>query len=172
MRRNGEIFINNSSIGIYPFLVLERERAIRHLPVFRLRIRIQGSVEKCRSPCVLIGNNGYRLTVPAFGRRDRLDRGELCRYVQSSLITVLARLSLHSRPLRSAARPTHVQGRSADISSHRSRLLVAFDGEVKTTGPGQGHCAYSFRLARTHQDPHASPHSLGSAFGSPSPSIR
>src|ERR1700731_3971601 len=56
---NGKIFINNSSIGIYPYLVLERERrrrrkrfakwaaialalprVIRNLPMFQLKIRI------------------------------------------------------------------------------------------------------------------------------------
>src|ERR1700719_2937709 len=108
---NGEIFINNSSIGIYPFLVLERERrrrrkrlskwsaivlalprAIRHLPLFQLRVRIQGFVETCRSPCVLIGNNEYRLTVPAFGRRDRLDRG--------SYVSILPRWKVGHRCFR------------------------------------------------------------------------
>lgn len=151
---NGEIFINNSSIGIYPFLVLERERrrrrkrlskwsaivlalprAIRHLPLFQLRIRIQGFIETCRSPCVLIGNNEYRLTVPAFGRRDRLDRGELCLYLAKaqsplSLFWLACRCILglldQQRDLRI------FKGETSDISSHRSRILVAFDGEVKT----------------------------------------
>src|SRR5205814_2081780 len=68
---NGEVFINNSSIGIYPYLVLERERrrrrapiskwasmiaalprVLRNLPVFRLRIRIENEAEQCRSTCV------------------------------------------------------------------------------------------------------------------------
>lgn len=151
---NGEIFINNSSIGIYPFLVLERERkrrrkrlskwtaivlalprAIWHLPLFQLRIRIQGFIETCRSPCVLIGNNEYRLTVPAFGRRDRLDRGELCLYLAKaqsplSLFWLACRCILglldQQRDLRI------FKGETSDISSHRSRILVAFDGEVKT----------------------------------------
>jgi diacylglycerol kinase family enzyme len=151
---NGEIFINNSSIGIYPYPVLERERrrrrkrlskwtaivlglprVLRHLPLFRLRIRIQGLVEPCRSPCVLIGNNEYRLTVPAFGRRDKLDRGELCLYVAKtqspqSLFWLVCRRILgllgQQRDLRI------FKGATADISSHRSRLLVAFDGEIET----------------------------------------
>ncbi len=151
---NGKIFINNSSIGIYPYLVLERERrrrrrrlskwtaivlalprVLRHLPLFRLKIRIQGLVEPCRSPCVLIGNNEYRLTVPAFGRRDRLDRGELCVYIakvqsRTSMFSLACRCILglldQQRDLRI------FKGDTADISSRRSRLLVAFDGEVET----------------------------------------
>src|ERR1700680_4055182 len=68
---NDVIFVNNSSIGFYPYLVLERERrrrrkrlskwiamilamsrALRHLPLFRLTILLEGTVEPCRSPCV------------------------------------------------------------------------------------------------------------------------
>src|SRR6202030_569268 len=68
---SGQVFINNSSIGIYPYMVLERERerrrkrlskwmamilaglrVLRHLPVFRLRIRVEGVSELIRSPCV------------------------------------------------------------------------------------------------------------------------
>ena len=128
---NGKIFINNSSIGIYPYLVLERERrrrrrrlskwtaivlalprVLRHLPLFRLKIRIQGLVEPCRSPCVLIANNEYRLTVPAFGGWTR-SGGVVCLCCQGakSDIDVFACLPLHSRPSRSAARPAHLQGR-------------------------------------------------------------
>src|SRR6195256_1691735 len=149
---NGEIFINNSSIGIYPFLVLERERrrrrkrlskwsaivlalprAIRHLPLFQLRIRIQGFVETCRSPCVLIGNNEYHLTIPAFGRRDSLDRGELCLYVAKaqrplSLFWLACRCIFGLLDQRRDLRI--FKGDTADISSRRTRILVAFDGEV------------------------------------------
>jgi diacylglycerol kinase family enzyme len=180
---NGEFFINNSSIGIYPYLILERERrrrrrrlskwtamvlalprVLRHLPLFRLKIGIQGLVEPCRSPCVLIGNNEYHLTVPAFGRRDRLDRGELCLYVAK----VQSRLSMFWLACRcifgllDQQRDLRIfKGGMADISSRRSKLLVAFDGEVETirsplhcrTRPGRERCAYSLRFARTHDGP-------------------
>ena len=151
---NGKIFINNSSIGIYPYLVLERERrrrrkrfskwaaialalprVIRNLPLFRLKIRIQDLAELCRSPCVLVGNNEYRLTVPAFGRRDTLDRGELCLYVakvqsRASMLVLACRCMLG---LLNQQRDLRIfKGDSAEISSRRKRLLVAFDGEVET----------------------------------------
>src|ERR1700721_1032871 len=72
---NDVIFVNNSSIGFYPYLVLERERrrrrkrlskwiamilamprVLRNLPLFRLPILVEGTVEPCRSPCVFVGN--------------------------------------------------------------------------------------------------------------------
>jgi diacylglycerol kinase family enzyme len=66
---NGHVFINNSSIGLYPHLVLERERQrsraglpkglaltlagfriLRYFPLRRLTIRAEGVSEAYRSP--------------------------------------------------------------------------------------------------------------------------
>jgi diacylglycerol kinase family enzyme len=149
---NGEIFVNNSSIGFYPYLVLERERTrrrkrlskwiavvlalprvLRNLPLFRLTIAVEGTVEPCRSPIVFVGNNEYRMSVPRFGRRERLDGGELCVYVANAQGR-LAMFWLACRcilGLASQQRDLRIfKGASADISARRKRLLVAFDGEV------------------------------------------
>lgn len=94
---NGETFINNSSIGLYPYLVREREqrrrrgrgakgsalllsglRVLRHLPLRRFTVTVAGSVELCRSPIVVIANNEYALKASVFGPRERLDGGEIC----------------------------------------------------------------------------------------------
>jgi diacylglycerol kinase family enzyme len=151
---NDVLFVNNSSIGLYPYLVLERERrrrrkrlskwiammlamprVLRNLPIFRLTIVIEGTVEPCRSPCVFVGNNEYRITAPGLGTRERLDRGELCVYVAKtqgrlSMFWLACRCILglvrQQRDLRI------FRGATADISSRRKRLLVAFDGEVAT----------------------------------------
>ena len=151
---NDVIFVNNSSIGFYPYLVLERERrrrrkrlskwiamilamprVLRNLPLFRLTILVEGTVEPCRSPCVLVGNNEYRISGPGLGARERLDRGELCLYVartqgRLSMFWLACRCILglvrQQRDLRI------FKGAIADISARRSRLLVAFDGEVAT----------------------------------------
>jgi diacylglycerol kinase family enzyme len=155
---NGDIFINNSSIGIYPYLVIARERArrrtrlskwaalvlavprvLRHLPLFRLRIRVIGiaesdNAELVRSPCVFVGNNAYHLALPSFGRRERLDGGELCLYAAKaqsrlSLFWLACRCILgfvdQERDLRI------LRGATAGIGSRRHWLLVATDGEVK-----------------------------------------
>jgi len=154
---NGEIFVNNSSIGIYPYLVLDRQRlqdrrrmgkwtamafaiwrTLLHFPLRRLHIRAGGLAEPYRSPCLFIGNNEYCLTGRAAGKRERLDAGELCVYVakrQSRLALFwLACRSLigfmdRSRDLR-AVKASHVE-----ISSRTSRLLVALDGEVTMLRP-------------------------------------
>jgi len=150
---NGEIFVNNSSIGIYPQLVFERERrprrqllskwtamipaglrVLRYLPLFRLRIRVEGVSELVRSPCVFVGNNEYHLALPALGRRNRVDRGELCLYAARSR----NRLSLFWLAFRCILGFVDqqdlqiVKGATAEISARRHWLLVATDGEIKT----------------------------------------
>ena len=149
---NGEIFINNSSIGIYPYVVLDRDRrrkrqglskwpamimagfrAFWNLPLHRLRIRAQNWQEACRSPCVFIGNNEYHLKGSSFGSRERLDGGELCLFVarqqsRLALLWVAVRCVaglVDKSDLRTVATP------AVDVSSRRKRLLVAFDGEIQ-----------------------------------------
>lgn len=150
---NGQTFINNSSIGIYPYLVLDRERrrsseghakwmamilavlrAWRHFPLRRLSIHAEGRSERWRSPLVLVGNNEYVLSGLSLGTRECLDRGELCLYVAKkqsrlSLFWLACRSVLglvdQSHDLRIVKLP------AAEIRSHASRLLVACDGEVE-----------------------------------------
>jgi hypothetical protein len=38
-------------------MMLAMARVLRNLPLFRLTIVVEGNVEPCRSPCVLVGNN-------------------------------------------------------------------------------------------------------------------
>jgi diacylglycerol kinase family enzyme len=149
---NGEIFVNNSSLGLYPYLVLERERWRRHkglakwsamilagLGVFRrLRVRrlslcAEGVVEPHRSAGVFIGNNEYSLTADAFGRRVRLDGGRLCLYVgraqgRLALLRLACRAALGLLDARRDLRAMRVS--QAEIRIHKSRLLVALDGEL------------------------------------------
>ena len=149
---NGQIFINNSSIGVYPYLVINRERrrksglpkliamawavlrAFRYFPVRRLSIRAEDWAETVRSPCVFVGNNDYSLTGLAAGTREKLDGGRLSLLVakrqnMAGLFLLAGRAIMgilnRNRDLRV------VTLASVEISSHRKKLLVAFDGEVE-----------------------------------------
>jgi diacylglycerol kinase family enzyme len=154
---NGETFINNASIGVYPFLVLERERrrrrsrlskwaamlmaswrVLKRLPLGKLSISAGGEAEPCRSPCVLVGNNAYHFAMPALGRRERLDAGELWLYIAKAqrplaLLWLVARTALgradHLRELRV------LTARSAEIGSRQKRIVIALDGEVAVLRP-------------------------------------
>lgn len=149
---NGESFVNNSSIGIYPYLVVDRERlreqrgmskwramalaawrTLRHFPLRRLHIRAGGLAERYHSPCVFVGNNEYCLTGRIAGKRERLDAGELCVYVAKQQ-SRLALFWLACRSLLGFLDQSHdlraLKAPNMEITSSTSRLLVALDGEV------------------------------------------
>jgi YegS/Rv2252/BmrU family lipid kinase len=92
---NGKTFVNNSSLGIYPTLVLEREQLQRlcrskwsaftaamltvlgRYPLVKVAIEIDGRQISRKTPLVFIGNNKYLIEGLRLGKRDRLDEGTL-----------------------------------------------------------------------------------------------
>src|SRR5213593_1781848 len=97
---NGHFFLNNSSLGIYPEVVDERDqihergagskwpamlRAAlgqwRRFPLVTAVLRLPERTLTVTSPLVFIGNNRYEMKLFAVGRRPELDRGELWLYV-------------------------------------------------------------------------------------------
>lgn len=154
---NGHVFINNSSIGIYPFLVLHREQRrrvdghakwvamglavlqlLRHFPLRRLSISTDGGTEPVRTPCLFVGNNKYDLTLSTFGKRERLDEGKLWLYVskQQSRIALFLLACRSAFGLLDQARDLQIlRVGSAEIRSRRRHLLVATDREIETMQP-------------------------------------
>jgi diacylglycerol kinase family enzyme len=148
---NGRVFLNNSSLGIYPHLVVERDRVHRRgparwgaaalafcrvlwrLPTPRLRLRARGREVERKTPCLFIGNNLYELDAFAVARRSRLDDGALCLYI-AHRHSRLALLYLAVRAFLGRLEPdrdfTLRRLDTVEVSSRRHRLPVALDGEV------------------------------------------
>ena len=150
---NGETFINNSSIGIYPYMVIDRERRraqhklakwmamvpaffrmLRHFPRRRLRIAAEGFARPYRTPCLFVGNNEYGMELFTFGRRQRLDTGKLWFYVVKprspwEFFLMVCRLCFGH--LDQARDLDTFQLAEAEIGAKTSRLPVALDGDVK-----------------------------------------
>jgi diacylglycerol kinase family enzyme len=149
---NGRVFVNNSSIGLYPRAVRERARlqpatqskrlamagaawaVLRRLPSHRVILTIDGHPERRTTPCVFVGNNPYDTAFGRLGRRAALDTGRLGVYTirRPSRLAVLA---LTARAL--AGRLDHARGFEAIeadaltvASVHRRTIRVALDGEV------------------------------------------
>jgi diacylglycerol kinase family enzyme len=150
---NGETFINNSSIGIYPYMVIDRERRrahhrlskwmaavpaffrmMRHFPRRRLRISAEGFERPYRTPCLFVGNNEYSMELFNMGRRHRLDRGKLWFYVVKpreplAFFWMVCRMCFgrldQTRDLDT------FQVVEAEVGAKLSRLPVALDGEVE-----------------------------------------
>src|SRR4029453_6944241 len=84
---NGQIFINNSAIGLYPLMVVDRDlqrrrlgrskrlamivASLRTLARFnhqRLMLCVNDEEERIDTPLLFVGNNDYRIDIGAPGR--------------------------------------------------------------------------------------------------------
>ena len=147
---NGRVFVNNASIGVYPFIVAERTveqrrrgasklaaigpavlRTLRASSWQRVTISVEGSAREVRTPCVFIGNNFYDLA--ALGRRKDLSAGELCVYVVKQQ-TLLGLVLLPLKILLGLSHPERdvelLKVHRLSIRSTHRHLRLATDGET------------------------------------------
>lgn len=149
---NGRYFLNNSSLGLYPTLVRERERlqerggygkwsaflraafaVLRRYPFVSVRLEADGQRLIRRTPFVFVGNNRYELEAFNVGGRARLDRGELCLHTTRDTGRLgLARLALRALFGRLGRDKDFdsLCAREVWVETRRARLRVATDGEV------------------------------------------
>lgn len=153
---NGNIFINNSSIGLYPQVVIGRERqrlrfgrgkwfamawafvrVFRRFPLLRVTVDADGSRTVHKTPLLFVGNNRYELNLLTVGRRTALDRGELCLYMSTAsgrfAMIRLALRALFGR-LEQGRDFVALFGSEFQVASRR-RLHVARDGEIVRLTP-------------------------------------
>lgn len=154
---NGRIFLNNSSLGLYPDIVRDRERqqrrlgrgkwpaaawaalaALRRYPFLSMRLGVNGETLARRTPFVFIGNNAYTMEGLSIGERARLDEGVLSLYVAQHP-TRLGLLRFAFDALRGRLGQERdfdvLHAPAFDIDTHKRRLLVATDGEVTAMNP-------------------------------------
>jgi len=149
---NNRIFLNNSSLGLYPMIVREREKqqrlgfqkwpafiwatiqALRRNPFLDVRLRVNNHLLDRTTPFVFVGNNEYAMDLFNIGSRDRLDQGELSIYITHAT----SRLKLIALALRAAVGRLRndkdfLEFRSDEvrIQTARKRVRVAFDGEIE-----------------------------------------
>jgi diacylglycerol kinase family enzyme len=151
---NGRLFINNSSLGLYPDIVLDRERqrqrlgrgkwaallaasvhAARRYPVLSLHLEVDGTPLERRSAFVFIGNNEYRMEGFEIGERHGLAGGVLSLYVtQRTGRFGLLRLALRALAgrLQQARDFDSVAAKAVVVHTAHRRMRVATDGEVTT----------------------------------------
>jgi diacylglycerol kinase family enzyme len=149
---NGRTFINNSSIGLYPHIVLNREeqqrlgygkwhaafwaalRIFRLSPFLKVRIELDGKSFLRKTPFVFVGNNEYEMDLYNIGRRVAIDEGELSVYFLHRGgrwgVTLLLWHTLFGR-LRQWEDFEEVSTDTITIQTRKKKLHVAFDGEVR-----------------------------------------
>jgi diacylglycerol kinase family enzyme len=154
---NGRTFVNNSSIGLYPLMVIDREAqqrrlgrskrlamavaAARTLVRFnneRLTLSIGGKSARLDTPLLFVGNNEYRISLPAAGRRNSLEGGRLSVLVMRKK-TRVGFIAAALRALAGRARAddmVHLPPvESLDVDSTRAMLTVSIDGEAVQLRP-------------------------------------
>jgi diacylglycerol kinase family enzyme len=154
---NDRVFLNNSSIGLYPSIVEVREELRRQghhkwpafvLATFRVlrrhrgvfvRIQVNGQQAVRRTPFVLVGNNEYRLEGIRLGSRATLDGGRLFIYlaprVRTREMPMLIVRALLGRARQSGAFEI-ISGTELWIDTPNvRRVRIALDGEVTTMTP-------------------------------------
>jgi YegS/Rv2252/BmrU family lipid kinase len=155
---NDRIFINNSAIGLYPLMVVDRDAqrkrlgrskrlamivaSIRTLARFnhhRLTLTVnEERTGRVDTPLLFVGNNDYRIDIGAPGRRETLDAGELC--------VLVMRKKTRRGMLAASLRAFFGRSRTDDmvrmedveqlrVSAPRPQLAVSLDGEVVRAVP-------------------------------------
>lgn len=151
---NGRIFINNSSIGLYPRIVRNRVqqqlklgygkwraafwatlRMFRISPFLKVGIVVDGKFFLRKTPFVFVGNNEYEMDFYNIGRRVALDRGKLSVYFLhrgGRLGVIMLLLRTITGTAKQWREFEEVFSETVSIQTRRKRMHVAFDGEVYT----------------------------------------
>ncbi len=149
---NGEIFVNNSSIGLYPHIVKEREsqqhrlgrskwhaafwalmHTLRATPVVEVRTVVQGQEIVEKTPFLFIGNNVYDMDLVLIGTLTSMDGGYLFVFALSDgsrfgVVRSMAKLMTGRAKRGEDFRTINID--SITLSTHRKKISVARDGEV------------------------------------------
>ncbi|GAA3897717.1 diacylglycerol kinase family protein [Sphingomonas limnosediminicola] len=154
---NDRIFINNSAIGLYPLMVLDRDlqrkrlgrskrlamivASVRMLARFghqRLTLTMNEDKELIDTPLLFVGNNDYRIDLGAPGQRESLEDGQLCVMVMRKK-TRRGFVAAGIRALLNRAREDDMERidgvERLRVSSRRVAVPVSLDGEVVSIAP-------------------------------------
>lgn len=154
---NDRIFINNSAIGLYPLMVIDRDlqrrrlgrskrlamivasaRTLLRFGHQRLVLTVNDEQERVDTPLLFVGNNDYRIDLGAPGRRESLDDGQLCVMVMRKK-TRRGLIAASIRALFNRTRDDDMEMidgvERLRVSSHRSVIPVSLDGEVVRAEP-------------------------------------
>jgi diacylglycerol kinase family enzyme len=148
---NGRVFINNSSIGLYPEAVIVRDdqrkrgwkkfpamllaaaRVLWRFPLLAICVTTPERTVATKTPLVFFGNNEYTTTLGSLGKREALDRGVL----SINAVRARSRVKMLWLVVRALFRKPEAiddfdtqQVTEATVRCKKRHLTVALDGEV------------------------------------------
>jgi len=151
---NGQLFVNNSSIGVYPSAVDIREqlreaghgkwvamaiaswRVVRTYRGLHVHLTVNGRRLSTRTPFVFVGNNEYVIEGRTVGKREHLTSGQIFVYLAPRIATrqlpmlVLRTLFGHASAV-GAFEIIPTTDLIIETTSAR-RVIVSLDGETTT----------------------------------------
>jgi diacylglycerol kinase family enzyme len=151
---NGQVFVNNASIGLYPLMVRKREglrrakgwpkwlstvpaafAVLERLPHHRLQLDWGKGERAIVTPLLFVGNNVYSLDRGEVGKRGSLSEGKLSIYAvahrrRAALIWFAMRV-LVGRAERSFDFETLGDCETLTVSSSSGSIEIALDGELR-----------------------------------------
>jgi len=151
---NGQVFVNNASIGLYPLMVRKRDAlrrargwpkwlstlpaawaALERLPHHRLRLDWGKGERAIVTPLLFIGNNLYSLDSGDVGKREQLSDGKLAVYAvarrrRAALIWFALR-ALAGRAERDLDFETLGECETLTVRSSGGSIEIALDGELR-----------------------------------------
>jgi YegS/Rv2252/BmrU family lipid kinase len=151
---NGRIFVNNSAIGLYPLMVIDRDqqrkrlgrskrlamlvasaRTLARFNHYRLTLTVNDEQARVDTPLLFVGNNDYRIDLRAPGRRESLEDGRLSVFVmrkktRRGLIAASIRALFNRTRNDDMVRLENVE--RLLVASRRSHLVISVDGEVES----------------------------------------
>ena len=154
---NDRTFINNSAIGLYPLMVLDRDlqrkrlgrskrlamivasaRTLARFGHQRLTLTVNDEKERIDTPLLFVGNNDYRIDLGAPGQRESIEDGQLCVMVMRKK-TRAGLVAASIRALLNRTRDDDMEKidgvERLRVSSRRSAIPVSLDGEVVAAAP-------------------------------------
>jgi len=153
---NGRLFVNNSSLGLYPSIVRLREAiqksGYQKWPAFiravwaiflrfpRLRLELKSAtapISRTVTPLLFIGNNPYETTLTQLGSRSAMDQGKLWVVVPKAETRwqLVAALFTLVRGRSVASDVSAFEAENLVVNNKRSALNIAVDGEVLLLEP-------------------------------------
>lgn len=147
---NGRIFINNSSLGLYPdqarlrqvwrprigrwpALIIASIIVLTRFPFLRVVAEFNGKRISRRCPMLLVSNNEYKLEPGKLTERERLDKGVLGIYLlRDEGRTGLLRIALHSLAYKLGEASSFENDTATEVvvATRGRKIRVALDGEV------------------------------------------
>ena len=149
---NGRVFLNNSSIGLYPAVLKQRETTYRRVgrsqaaaylsvafvliqpPAFlNLQLTADGTPLVRRTPLLFVGSNPHQMATFGIPGYECLEDGRLALYITRPMSTAqLWRLALKGffRGLHGANELEIICARELVVTLRRKRVRVAMDGEI------------------------------------------